>query len=100
MLMVFSIGNTSKALGKWFVDTLEKILHVNFLVFAHWFMSIGISQMKYHYISVYQARYATSIVDNYLDTSTVKISLKKYKNTFPSDMIFAKDDVSTSDEQV
>ena len=53
---------TSEALGKWFVDTLGKIFHVNFLVYAHWFVSIRISQMKDHSISVDQARYATSIV--------------------------------------
>ena len=53
---------TSVALGNWFVDNLGKIFHVKFLVCAHWFMSIIISQMKDHSISVDQARYATSIV--------------------------------------
>ena len=24
--------------GKWFVDTLGKIFHMNFLGYAHWFM--------------------------------------------------------------
>ena len=47
-----------------------------------------------------QARYATSIVAKYLDTATVKVSNKFYKTTLPADMIFTKDDVSTSDEQV
>ena len=47
-----------------------------------------------------QARYATSIVAKYLETSTVKVSTKFYKTTFPADMIFTKEDVSTSDEQV
>ena len=61
-------------LGKWFVDTLGKRFHVNFLGFAHWFMSIRISQLKDHSISVDQARYATSIVTKHLDTSTVKVS--------------------------
>ena len=65
---------TSEALGKWFVDTLGKIFHVKFLGYAHWFMSIRISQMKDHSISVDQARYATPIVTKYLDTSTVKAS--------------------------
>ena len=37
---------TSYALGKWFMDTLGKTFHVNFLVYGHWFMSIIISQMK------------------------------------------------------
>ena len=87
-------------IGKWFVDTMGKIFHVNFLGFAHWFMSIGISQLKDHSISVDQARYATSIVANYLDTATVKVSNKFYKTTLPVDMIFTKQDVSTSDEQV
>ena len=91
---------TNEDLGKWFVDTLGKIFHVNFLVYAHWFMSIRISQMKDHSIYVDQARYATSIVEKYLDTATVKVSTKFYKTTFPADMIFTKEDVSTSDEQV
>ena len=52
----------SEALGKWFVHTLGKRFHVNFLVYAHWFMSIIISQMKDHSIFVDQARYDTSIV--------------------------------------
>ena len=29
---------TSEAIGKWFVYTLGKIFHVNFLGYAHWFM--------------------------------------------------------------
>ena len=56
--------------------------------------------MKGHPISVDQARYDTSIVDKYLDTATVKISTKFYKTTFPSDMIFTKDYVSTTDEKI
>ena len=56
--------------------------------------------MKDHSISVYQARYATSIVAKYLDTTTVKASTNFYKTTFPSDMIFTKYDAFTSDEQV
>ena len=45
--------------------------------------------MKYCSIYVDQARYATSIVAKYLDTATVK-----------ADMIFTKEDASTSDEKV
>ena len=56
--------------------------------------------MKDHSISVDQSRYATSIVAKYLDTATVKVSTKFYKTTLPYDMIFKKEDVSTSDEQV
>ena len=63
-------------------------------------MSIRISQMKDHSISVDQARYATSVVAKYLDTATVKVSTKFYKTTFPADMTFTKEDVSSSDEQV
>ena len=73
---------------------------MNFLGYAHWFMSIRFFQMKDHSISVDQARYATSIVAKYLDTNTVKASKKFYKTTLPSDMIFKKEDVSNSDEQV
>ena len=91
---------TNEDLGKWFVDTLGKTFHVNFLGFAHWFMSIIISQLKDRSISVDQARYATSIVDKYLDTAIVKVSNKFYNTALPADMIFTKEDVSTSDEQI
>ena len=90
----------SEALRKCFVDTLGKIFHVKFLGYANLFMSIRISQMKGNSISVYQARYDTYTVAKYLDTATVKSSTKFYKTTFPSDMIFTKDDTSTSDEKV
>ena len=73
---------------------------MNFLVYAHWFMSIRISQLRDHSISVDQARYATSIVEKYVYIATVKVSTKFYKTAFPDDMIFTKEDVSTSDEQV
>ena len=67
---------TNEDPGKWFVDTLVKRFHVNFLGYAHCFMSIRISQLKDHSISVDQDRYATSIVAKYLDTDTVKLSTK------------------------
>ena len=86
--------------GKWFVDTLVKRYYVKFLGYAHWFMTIRISQVKNHSIYVDKAGYATSIVAKYLDTATVKVSKTFYKNIFPDDMIFTKEDVSTSDEQV
>ena len=63
-------------------------------------MSIRISQMKYHSISVDQARYATSIVAKYLVNFTVKVSKIFYKTTFPADILFTKEDESTSDEKV
>ena len=63
-------------------------------------MSIRISQLNDHSISVDQARYATSIVAKYLDTATVKVSIKFSKTTLLADMIFTKEDVSTSDEKV
>ena len=89
-----------EALGKWFGNTLGKIFHVNFLGYANWFMSIIISQMKYHFISVDQARYATSVIAKYLDTATVKASSKFYKTNLPSDMIFNKSDEYKSDEHI
>ena len=89
-----------EALVKWFVYILGKRFHVKFLGYAHWFMLIRIYQMKDHSISVDQARYATSINAKYLDTDSVKASTKFYKTTFPSDVIFTKQDASTSDEQV
>ena len=91
---------TSESLVKIFLGALGNRFHMNFLVYSHWFMSIIISQMKNHSISVYQARYDTSIVDKYLYTSTVKTSTKFYKTTLPSDIIFTKADESNSDEQV
>ena len=63
-------------------------------------MSIIIYQIKDHYISLDQDRYATSIVTKYLDNDTVKTNKKCYKTILPSDMIFTKANASTSDEQV
>ena len=91
---------TNEDLGKCVVDTLGKRFHVNFLGFAHWFMSIRISQLKDRSISVDQARYATSIVAKYLDNATVKVSNKFYKTTLSADMIFNREDVSTIDDQI
>ena len=56
--------------------------------------------MKDHSISLYQARYATYIVAKYLNTATVKASTEYYNTTLSYDMIFTKDDTSTSDVQV
>ena len=91
---------TCESLGKWFMDTLGKIFHVEFLGYAHWFISIRIYQIRYHYTSVYRASCATSVVAKNLDTATVKVSTKFYKTNFPSDMIFTKADTYNSDEKV
>ena len=63
-------------------------------------MSIRISQIKEHLISLDQARYANSIMDKYMDTATFMTSKKFYNTTFPSDMILTKNDVYASYEQV
>ena len=91
---------TPEALVKYYVENIGKRFHVNFLRYAHWFMSIRIFQMKDYYISVYQDRYTTYRADNYLDTATVKTSTKFYTNTLPSYMIFTMSGSSTCDEQV
>ena len=69
-------------LGKWFVDTLGKRFHVNFLGYALWFMSIRISQLKDHSISVDKDRYTTSTVEKYLETATVKVSTQFTRKHF------------------
>ena len=81
---------TNEDLVKWFVDTLGKRFHVNFLGYAHWFSSIIIYQLRDHSIYVYQARYATSILAKYLETAKVKVSTKFYNTTLPAEMIFTK----------
>ena len=91
---------TSESLGKWFVDTLGKRFHVNLLGYANWFISIRISQIRDHSISVYQSRYATSIMAKYLDTDKVKTSAKFNNTTLLSDLIFTKNNASTSDKKV
>ena len=68
--------------------------------YAHWFKSITISQMRDLSISVDQDRYDTSRVHTYLNTFTVKTSTKFYNTTLTCDMIFTKDDASTSDKDV
>ena len=72
---------------------------MNLLGYEHWFMSIRISQLKDHSISVDQARYATYIVAKYLDTTKVKVSNKFYKTTIPDDMIFTNTVTSQRSEE-
>ena len=55
---------TNEDLGKCLFDTLGNRLHVNFLGYAHWFMSIRISQLKDHSISLDQARSGISSLIN------------------------------------
>ena len=90
----------SEELGKWFVDIIVKIFHVNLLGYTHWFMSISISQLKEYYISVCQARYDTYVVAKYIYTTIIKENSKFHKTSLTHDMIFTKEDYSTSDEQV
>ena len=82
--------NKYEELGKSFVDTLVKRFHMYFLGYENWFISIRNSQLKYHYISVYQDTYDTSVVTKYLDTSTIKENPKSHKTNLPYDMIFTK----------
>ena len=88
---------TYEDLGKWFVDTLGNIFHMKLIEYAHWFMSIRILQLKYHSISMDKARYATYVVENYLDTATIKENRKFHNITLPNNIIFTKEDASTSD---
>ena len=81
---------TYEDLGKYFLGTLGKIFHINFLGYSHWFMSIRISQIKDHSISVYQARYDTSVVDKNLDTATVNTSTNFYKTDLTYDRFSPK----------
>ena len=81
---------TSEELGKWFVDKLGKIFHVNFLGYTHWFMSIKISQLKDNYISVDQDRCYIYVVEGFLDTATIKEISFFCKTTLPHYMILIK----------
>ena len=99
VLISLSTGILLK-LSEIFWDTIGNRFHVIFLGYTNWFVSIRISQMKDHSISVYQARYDTSIVSKYFDNVTVKTSTYFYKTNFPYYMIFTKADVSTIDEQI
>ena len=91
---------TSEALGKLFLGDPGNRFHVKLLGYSHWFMSIRISEIRDHPISVDQDIYYTYIVAKYLYTATVNTSTKFYNATFPSDMIFIKDDAYTSDYKV
>ena len=90
----------SEELVNWFVVTLGKILHVNFLGYAHWFISIRISQHEDFSILVDLSRYATSVVAKYLDTITINENQIFHKTNITHDMIFTKEDDSTSEQQV
>ena len=73
------------------MGTFGNTLYVKFLGYAHWFMSIRISQLKYHTITVDQARYATYIVTKHLDTATIKENPRFHKTKLPHNMTFSKE---------
>ena len=82
------------------MDTVGNIFHVKFLWYAHCFISVDISQLKDRSIPMDQARYATSVVEKYLDTDTIKWNSKFHNTTLPHDIIFSKEHASVSDVQV
>ena len=69
---------------------LGKRFHVKFLGYAHCFMPIWISPLKYYSISVDQSRYATYVVSKYIDTSTVQENSKLHNTTLPHDTTLTK----------
>ena len=91
---------TSEELVNWFVDKLANIFHVNFIGYENWSRSIRISQLKDHYILVYQDRYDKSVVVKYPYTATIKENSKFHKTTLPHDRILTKEGANTSDKQV
>ena len=68
---------------KLFVYTLVNIFHMNFQGYSNWFMSIIISQLKDHSISVDQSRYDTYFFAKYLYAATKKENSKFHKTTLP-----------------
>ena len=82
------------------MDTPGNIFHVNFLGYAHWFISVRISKLNKHSASVDHSSYDTSVVEKYLETSTIKEKSKFHKTTLTHDMILAKEDNFTSDEKM
>ena len=81
---------TSEELGKWFWGALGKRFSAKFQVYAHWFMSIIISQLKYYSIPVYQDRYATAAMSKYLYTSRIKENSKFDKTALSHNMVVTK----------
>ena len=65
---------TYDELRKWFVDKLGKRLKIKLPRIFKLVTSISISHIKDHSISVYHDRYATSIVEKYLYTATIKLN--------------------------
>ena len=63
-------------------------------------MSIRMTHIKDHYISIDQSKYAISVVEKYFDPATVKSSTNFYMTTFTYGMISTKADSSTSDDRV
>ena len=60
-------------------------------------MYISISQLRDHYISFDQDRYATSVVEKYIYTATIKENSRFHNTALTRDMIFTKAFASTSD---
>ena len=63
-------------------------------------LSIRISQVKNNSISVDEARYSTSVVAKYLDTTTIKENSEFHKTTLTHDIKLIKEYLSIIDEKL
>ena len=67
-------------------------------------MHIGLCQLGCHNLRTILFHWTKldmlHIVENYLDTATIKENPKFHKITLPHDIIFTKEDASTNDEHV
>ena len=63
-------------------------------------MSISISQLRDHSISVDHSRYVTYVVANYPDTVTIEQNSSFHKTSLLHDMILTKEYASTSNEKL
>ena len=82
------------------MDTFGKRLHLNLLGYSHWFIYIIISHLKDHFNIVDQDMYATYVVEEYLETATIKENSEFHNTTLRHEIIFTKEYDYTSDKQV
>ena len=62
-------------------------------------MSIRISKIKEYSISVDQVRYTPAVVSTYINTVTIKENSEYHNTNLPHDMVFSKEDISSSDSE-
>ena len=91
--------STSDDMIKDFRKSLSDRFEVGFMGYAHWFLSLRISQDKNYNITVDQDRYARMLTRRHLGDVVIESKARKHDRTLPDGFVASKQDESKTEEE-